>query len=422
MQVPEILLYVLKDITGLLSIVMILHNIMSSGYRKKQLVIPVYAITGIIAALSIWLFPLVFETRIDAESAADTVSSLMMIFFPFIILKCRRKLMPIVFSSLYIMTVEVIYGVIASMLPEGLITECIVMSVLFTAVIIIVKVSLVNSELNILSNVFMTVPKWIYICLAIFDLTGYYREFGISTGIYNVMYAVSTVMVIACVIYFIGKIFLLTYQQNQIIRKMDIQHEYYQQMLSSNDDVRQFRHDYKNHMMVVTSLLNSGKTKEASDYIENIQLQTGNFGRKFSTGNFIADAILNDKSSLAEEYAIHIDFTGRIPEKGILNVDLCTVVANLTDNAIEALKDFEGNKYIKIIANIRNGFLTLSFSNPAKNVKIVNNRIKSSKSDKKNHGIGLKNVENVAKKYSGNMLLSFTDNEFTADVSMKIEN
>ncbi len=422
MLVAEILLYVLKDITGLVSIVMLFHNIMSAEYRKKQIVIPVYAGVSVIAALSIWFFPLLFETRVDAESMADTVSSLMLVFCPFIIIKSEKKLMPVLFSVLYIMTVEVIYGVIASMLPEGLITECIVMSVLFTAVIIIVKVSSGNNELNIISNVFMTVPKWIYVCLAVFDLTGYYREFGISTGIYNVMYAVATVMVIACVIYFIGKIFVLTYQQKQIVHKMDVQYEYYQQMLSSNEDVRQFRHDYKNHMMVVTSLLNSGKTQEASDYIGNIQLHTGNFGKKFSTGNFVADAILNDKYSLAEEFSIHIDFDGRIPEHGILNVDLCTVMANLTDNAIEALKNFEGNKYIKITANIRNGYLALSFVNPAKEVKIVNNRIKTTKSDKKNHGIGLKNVEAVAKKYSGNMILSFENNEFSIDVSMKIQN
>lgn len=422
MLVAEILLYVLKDITGLVSIVMLFHNIMSAEYRKKQIVIPVYAGVSVIAALSIWFFPLLFETRVDAEAMADTVSSLMLVFCPFIIIKSEKKLMPVLFSVLYIMTVEVIYGVIASMLPEGLITECIVMSVLFTAVIIIVKVSSGNNELNIISNVFMTVPKWIYVCLAVFDLTGYYREFGISTGIYNVMYAVATVMVIACVIYFIGKIFVLTYQQNQIVHKMDVQYEYYQQMLSSNEDVRQFRHDYKIHMMVVTSLLNSGKTQEASDYIGNIQLHTGNFGKKFSTGNFVADAILNDKYSLAEEFSIHIDFDGRIPEHGILNVDLCTVMANLTDNAIEALKNFEGNKYIKITANIRNGYLALSFVNPAKEVKIVNNRIKTTKSDKKNHGIGLKNVEAVAKKYSGNMILSFENNEFIIDVSMKIQN
>lgn len=422
MQILEIILYILKDITGLASIVLLLHNIMSFEYRKKQIIIPVYASVAVVAGISIWLFPQLFELRIDAESVADTISSLMMIFCPFAIMKCHKKLMPIVFASIYIMTSEVMYGVVASLLPTGIIAECCVYIVIFTAVMIVVKISGNNPNLNILANVFSTIPKWIYLCLAIFDLTGYYKEFGISTGIYNVMYAVSTVMVIACVIYFIGKIFILTYQQNQIIHKMDVQHEYYQQMLNSNDDVRQFRHDYKNHMMVVTSLLNSGRTQEASDYIENIQLQTGNFGKKFSTGNFIADAILNDKSSFAEEYSIHIDFNGRIPDKGILNVDLCTVVANLTDNAIEALKSFDGNRYIKITATIRNGFLTLSFINPAKDVKIVNNKIKTSKSDKKNHGIGLKNVENVAKKYSGNVLLSFESNEFIADVSMKIEN
>ena len=422
MQILEIILYILKDITGLASIVLMLHSIMSFEYRKKQIVIPVYASVAVVAGISIWLFPQLFELRIDAESTADTISSLMMIFCPFIIMKCHKKLMPIIFSLIYIMTAEVMYGVVASLLPEGIIAECCVYTVIFSAVMLIVKFSGNNPNLNILANVFSTIPKWVYVCLVVFDFTGYYKQFGISSDWYNIFYAVSTVMVICCVIYFIGKIFILTYQQNQIIRKMDVQHEYYQQMLSSNDDVRQFRHDYKNHMMVVTSLLNSGRTQEAADYIENIQLQTGNFGKKFSTGNFIADAILNDKSSLAEEYSIHIDFDGRIPEKGILNVDLCTVVANLTDNAIEALKNYNGSRYIKITSNIRNGFVALSFVNPANDVKIVNNRIKTSKTDKKNHGIGLKNVETVAKKYSGNMILSFENNEFIADVSMKIEN
>ena len=422
MQILEIVLYVLKDMAGLASAVLLLHSIMSFEYRKKQVVIPVFASAAVISALSIWLFPQIFETRIDGESMADTVSSLITVFCPFLVMKCYKKIIPIVFSSIYIMTAEVIYGVIASMLPDGLITECIVLSVLYIAVILIVKFASGGQELNILGNVFSSVPKWIYVCLAVFDMTGYYREFGISTGIYNVMYAVSTVAVIACVIYFIGKIFILTYQQNQIIKKMDIQHDYYQQMLSSNEDIRQFRHDYKNHMMVVTSLLNSGRNRDALDYIEKIQLQTGSHGKKYSTGNFVTDAILNDKSALAEEYAIHIDFSGRIPEKGILNVDLCTVAANLIDNAIEALKNYEGSRYIKITASIRNGFLTLSFANPAKDVKISGNKIKTTKSDKKNHGIGLKNVEAVAKKYSGNMILSFENNEFTADVSMKIEN
>ncbi len=422
MQILEIILYILKDITGLASIVLLLHSIMSFEYRKKQVIIPVYSAVAVVAGISIWLFPQLFELRIDAESAADTISSLMMIFCPFAIMKCYKKLMPVVFASIYIMTSEVMYGVVASLLPTGIIAECCVYIFIFTSVMVIVKISGNNPNLNILANVFSSIPKWVYVCLVVFDFTGYYKQFGISSDWYNVFYAVSTIMVICCILYFVGKIFILTYQQNQIIYKMDVQHEYYQQMLNSNDDIRQFRHDYKNHMMVVTSLLNSGRTQEASDYIENIQMQTGNFGKKFSTGNFIADAILNDKSSLAEEYSIHIDFTGRIPENGILNVDLCTVVANLTDNAIEALKNFEGNRYIKITATIRNRFLTLSFVNPAKDVKIVNNRIKTSKSDKKNHGIGLKNVESVAKKYSGNMLLSFENNEFIADVSMKIEN
>ena len=205
------------------------------------------------------------------------------------------------------------------------------------------------------------------------------------------------------------------------MKQMSIQQTNFEQMIKSDEQLREFRHDYKNHMMVVTALLNSGRNEEAADYLEKVKISSGLVGRQFSTGNFIVDAILNNKNSFAEEFGIHLSFSGQVPEKGIENSDLCIVFANLLDNAIEGTKRYQGNRYINIESNIRNGMLTLSLINPV-NEKIIikKNRISSTKHDVKNHGIGLRNVERVAEKYHGSLLLSCNENEFSADISLKL--
>ena len=98
------------------------------------------------------------------------------------------------------------------------------------------------------------------------------------------------------------------------------------------------------------------------------------------------------------------------------------MLANLLDNAIENTKRFEGNRYVNVAASVRNGYLALSLANPVnEKVTIKNNRIKTTKSDARNHGIGLRNVERTAEKYSGKLLLTCDEKEFCADVSMKLD-
>lgn len=421
MLIVNTVLYTLRDLVGLLSCVFLIHGIMKYEYRKKSVIISSFCAMALITSSAMVLFQLTVDDKEVALALSDALSTILMMLLPLVILKCAKKLSHALFLLVYIMTADVIFGVMAPVLPDYIFLEAIVYIVVFSVVILLVKITANNPELSILSNVFSSIPKWIYVCLVVFDLTGYYKEFGISSQFYNILYAISTIMVILCVLYFIGKIFIMTYQQNQIIKRMDSQREYYNNMLSGNDDLRQFRHDYKNHMMVITTLLNTGKTQEASDYLEIINQQSGVLKKKISTGNDIADAIINNKLPLAEDYGISLTFDGRIPTAGIENVDVCTIFANLLDNAVEATKKFEGLKYIKVSANVRNGYLALSFVNPADNVKISGNKIKTTKSDKKNHGIGLRNVEATTKKYSGNLILSYENNEFIADVNLKLQ-
>lgn len=298
----------------------------------------------------------------------------------------------------------------------------------YLAITVAVLIANKMSNFSLIKNVYETVPKWLLPVWFILNFTLFFANFVKHDMKYdnqvplNVFFSLSAICVFVCIIYFTYKIFLLTYQQTQILKQLDEQHENYERMLSSDRQLREFRHDYKNHMLVVTALLNAGKNDEAAEYLETIKITSGVQKRQISTGNFVADAMLNNKNALAEELGIKMSFVGTIPEKGIASSDLCTVLGNLVDNAIENTKRLKGEKYIRIEATARELFFVLSIVNPVnERVVIKNNRIKTTKSDSKNHGIGLKNVGRIAEKYGGKFRLSCDDREFVADISIKLQ-
>lgn len=270
-----------------------------------------------------------------------------------------------------------------------------------------------------------TVPLWFYGIVLLFCYAAYFRANGKQYDYFNnasnVLFILSAAGLLISAGYFVYKIFYLIFQQNRIAKQLDVQQKNYEQMLQSDTQLREFRHDYKNHMLVVTAFLNNGQIDEATKYLETIRETSGIAARKFVTGSFVADAVLNNKNLLCEDLGIILDFGGRIPPGAFNDTDLCTVIANLIDNAIEANKRNNLERYIHVKANIRGRVLTISVTNPTERpIEIKNNKIKTSKSDTLNHGIGLRNVRKTAEKYSGTLLLSCENNVFRADCRMNI--
>ncbi|MBQ6120095.1 MAG: GHKL domain-containing protein [Clostridia bacterium] len=377
-----------------------------------------------------------YDLFMDKTDIQSLCSAFLILIIPHIIQKTKRVFRVLLVELTVYFAGESVFGLVSTMLQlnkDGVV-KLLAENVCACCVYIVLTVLFINGNKKErplpIRNVIDTIPRWIYPAVIVFSLTVYLKD-GLFDGgvdsdyanrIFNVLWMLSILGISVCAVYFMYKIFLLSYQQNQILKQMNAQQENYEKMLKSDEQLREFRHDYKNHMMVVTALLNSGRTAEAADYLDKVKVSSGIAGRQFSTGSFIVDAILNNKNSLAEEFGIHLSFDGRIPDQGIENSDLCTVVANLLDNAIESTKRYDGNRYVKIGSNVRNGYLTLSFVNPVNaKVPIKNNRIRTTKSDTRNHGIGLRNVERTAAKYNGQFLLSCDEKEFSADVSLKLD-
>ena len=207
-------------------------------------------------------------------------------------------------------------------------------------------------------------------------------------------------------------------------QQIHVQAEHYKNLAAANFETRRFKHDFKNMSIAIEKLLADGRHEQALELLRqynNTLHAPGALHPTFDTGNGIADALLTDKSEKASAINAEITFDGAIPQDSLSPTDLCVILGNTLDNAIEACQklDPKMNKVIAIDCNCRSGFLFLSISNPvSEKVIIHDNYISTTKENKTLHGFGLYSLQNVVKRYDGEVRLSSTDNCFTVDIDM----
>ncbi len=200
---------------------------------------------------------------------------------------------------------------------------------------------------------------------------------------------------------------------------------YYEKINKIYGEFRSFRHDYKNHVLCLRGLIAADKKDEALEYMNTMQDMSSVGKNKYHTGNVIIDALLDDKSDKAEKVNTKIDFEGVVPTSGVSNADLCIIMANSIDNAIEACSkdESENKKSIKIDADFRQGYFFLRVSNPMfEEVKFKGkNKVATSKADKEHHGFGVANIVHTAEKYGGTAEISTDNGQFTIEVQLMLE-
>lgn len=205
-------------------------------------------------------------------------------------------------------------------------------------------------------------------------------------------------------------------------QQMNNQIEYYNNLNENTKSLREFKHDYKNMLIALDIYLNNNDIAAAKDFINksNMIIREKN---KYNTGNYILDALLFDKSKIAEKYNTEIIFKGNIYENEIDNIDLCIIFGNAIDNAIEACQQFrlDVKKEIDIIIKHLNGFITLTITNPVMSqIQIKNNTIYSTKDDSINHGFGIKSIKKIIDKYSGELEMTSENNIFTLEIYLSV--
>ena len=167
--------------------------------------------------------------------------------------------------------------------------------------------------------------------------------------------------------------------------------------------MRGWRHDYHNHMQKIRAHLGMGQMEEACRYIDEMAEGLEDIGFHYKSGNTNVDAILNSKLSLAEKSQIAIKCDANVPQKlSISSVDLCVVLGNLVDNALEACEKIEKaeKRFLRIYLCVMKDQLYISVSNGTKELerKLDKEYITNKRG---NHGYGLKRIDDIVEKYQG---------------------
>ncbi len=185
------------------------------------------------------------------------------------------------------------------------------------------------------------------------------------------------------------------WKQNTVEKHCDEVRNIYEQM-------RVLRHDYKNQLQVIKAHLDLGEYEKLNEYICQLNEEITQVDTLIRTGNVMLDAVLNSKISLAKSKNIAVNVkTVLPPQLSIKENDLCVILGNLLDNAIEGCETHtEGERFVRIYIGAVREQLYLSVSN-SYSAKIwkEKGRYHSTKSSKR--GLGILSIDNIVKKYHG---------------------
>ena len=202
-------------------------------------------------------------------------------------------------------------------------------------------------------------------------------------------------------------------------KQVELQINHYKELEKMDAEMRRFRHDYTNHLRSVLSLIQLKEYSDAEEYIEKIQNKAYTSDAVlFYTGNKLADAILADKSAALDENC-QIEYSGIMPAS-IENVDLCIILSNALDNAIEACREMRSPCRISVTAGEQQGYFVMSLRNPTARKDSFYDIPTTTKSNKEQHGMGLYNIESTVKKYDGQMKIKCENGVFELMFTMKL--
>lgn len=193
---------------------------------------------------------------------------------------------------------------------------------------------------------------------------------------------------------------------------------HYREVENMYRQIRGWRHDYRNHIQMMKVLAANGDMDALKAYLDELDTDLNTVDTVVKTGNPMADAILNSKISLARSRNIPTQVDAHIPVKlKMSELDLCCIIGNLFDNAMEASMALPKEKrMIRVYMDMKGTQLYISFTNftAAKKLSKVGKGFKTSKGE--GHGFGLVRIDDIVSRYDGYLSRNSEDGAFTTEI------
>ena len=186
--------------------------------------------------------------------------------------------------------------------------------------------------------------------------------------------------------------------------------------------MRGWRHDYRSHIQVMKAHAAQGEWEALRAYLDQLEDDLSTVDTVVKTGNPMADAILNSKISLARSRHIQVRSDASVPVAlDISELDLCVILGNLFDNAIEAsLALPEEERLIRVYIDRKGEQLYISFTNFTASGKREKRegRFRSTKGE--GHGFGLVRIDNIVERLGGYITRSSEEGAFSTEILIPV--
>lgn len=197
-----------------------------------------------------------------------------------------------------------------------------------------------------------------------------------------------------------------------LTEQLQSQKKHIDEMFMAQNKIKKVRHDLKNHIIALRAFFKNGDCQGGEEYLDNLHFFANIEGETIDTGNIVIDTILTAKKEMALSKSISFDCHIQIPEKvNIDAADLCVLLGNILDNAIEACERVKDKKSIQVSVVYKQGLFMCKVVNTAPDEN--NPLLKTTKDNKKEHGIGLSSVKSILDKYESTLNIERTVNQFS---------
>ena len=248
-------------------------------------------------------------------------------------------------------------------------------------------------------------------------------------SVISVLACVSIVYINVIVFYLFDSIVFQVNENNQFRfreKQLLIQKNQYENVIDGYNQVKRVRHDMVNHLLALDGYLANQQYHEALEYIHKLNDELDFGKRGIVSSNVAIDALIGNGKLKAAKEGIDFECEVMIPRKlKIDEMDICIVLGNLLNNAIEACRridDERVNKRIMLKMYYKQEYIFIELENSydLSTIKKKNGRFVSSKlyREKDEIGIGMGNMEKIVEKYEGVYQIDLSGKMFIVKIMM----
>lgn len=246
-------------------------------------------------------------------------------------------------------------------------------------------------------------------------------NFQTDIEVYITIITVSTAVIVIIFWYLLIKVSKDSSVKADLMLSKQREELYKSSVLGTNEQIEKIsavKHDMKNDLMTVSMLISNGEYEKAKAICDSVSERLTAAYTPVSTDNPALNAIVNVELDNAQAKGIDFIYDISNPLTFMSDGDIISVIANLCDNAIEYLAEIpmEQRKMSLSISEYKTFCKIVCKNNLMSSVLADNPELKTTKTDKALHGMGVKILKSVAEKYNGELLIGEEDNQLTMSV------